>query len=190
MTARLPSFVLLAAVASTARGVERGVSFEKDVRPILKAHCTQCHGEEEKPKGGVDLRLRRFMDKELEDGAHVLVPGKPDKSEMILLVREGEMPRKGKPLTPEQIAVLEKWIAQGAKTTRPEPATLPPGAYVAEDDREFWSFKPITRPAVPTVPEAQGSKSKIRSTPSSSRSCGSRSSTSRPKRKRRRSSAA
>jgi mono/diheme cytochrome c family protein len=151
MPNRISNFVLLAAIAGVARSAEREVSFEKDVRPILKAHCTHCHGEEEKPKGGVDLRLRRFMDKELDGGTHVLVPGQPEKSEMILLVREGEMPRKGKPLTPEQIAVLEKWIAQGAKTTRPEPMTLPPGAFIAEDDREFWSFKTITRTAVPTI---------------------------------------
>jgi len=154
MTLRISSFVLFASIAGIARGAERAVSFEKDVRPILKAHCTHCHGEEEKPKGGVDLRLRRFMDKELDGGLHVLVPGQPDKSEMILLVREGEMPRKGKPLTPEQISILERWVAQGAKTTRPEPATLPPGAFIAEDDREFWSFKPIARPAVPKIENA------------------------------------
>ncbi len=151
MHVRLSTFILLAATAGAVRAVEREVSFEKDVRPILKAHCTMCHGEEEKPKGGVDLRLRRFMDRELDGGAHVLVPGKPDKSEMILLAREGEMPRKGKRLTDAQIGVLERWIAQGAKTTRPEPATLPPGAYIAEDDREFWAFKLIARPVMPAV---------------------------------------
>ena len=155
MPLRLSSFVLLAAIAGTVRGAEREVTFEKDVRPILKAHCTHCHGEEEKPKGGVDLRLRRFMDKELDGGAHVLVPGQPEKSEMILLIREGEMPRKGKRLTDEQISILERWIAQGAKTTRPEPATLPPGAFIAEDDREFWSFKPIVRPAVPQIQNSE-----------------------------------
>ena len=151
MLLRLSTFVLFATAAGVGRAAEREVIFEKDVRPILKAHCTQCHGEEEKPKGGVDLRLRRFMDKELGDGARVLVPGQPDKSEMILLVREGEMPRKGKKLTDGQIGILERWIAQGAKTTRPEPMTLPPGAFIAEDDREFWSFKPIVRPAVPEI---------------------------------------
>ena len=160
MRLRLFSFILFAAIAGTVRGAEREVNFEKDVRPILKAHCTHCHGEEGAPKGGVDLRLRRFMDKELDGGAHVLVPGQPDKSEMILLVREGEMPRKGKKLADEQIAILERWIAQGAKTTRPEPMTLPPGAFIAEEDREFWSFKAITRPV---VPEVGSQRSEIRS---------------------------
>jgi cytochrome c553 len=154
MPLRFPSFVILAILTGATFGADREVSFEKDVRPILKAHCTMCHGEEGNPKGGVDLRLRRFMDKELDGGLHILVPGQPDKSEMILLVREGEMPRKGKRLTDEQIATLERWIAQGAKTTRPEPATLPPGAFIAEDDREFWSFKPISRPSVPKIENA------------------------------------
>ena len=151
---RFSIFIILTGIASAVLGAAQEVSFEKDVRPILKAHCTHCHGEEGKPKGGVDLRLRRFMDKELDGGLHVLVPGQPDKSEMILLVREGEMPRKGKKLSGEQISILERWVAQGAKTTRPEPATLPPGAFIAEDDRDFWSFKPITRPAVPKIENA------------------------------------
>src|SRR5260221_10280223 len=124
-------FILTIVTATAA--AEREVTFEHDVRPILKAHCTSCHGEEEKPKGGVDLRLRRFMDKELEGGDHVLVPGKPDDSEMVRLIREGEMPKKGKKLTAEELATIEHWIQQGAKTAKPEPETLPPGAVITDD---------------------------------------------------------
>ena len=36
-------------------------TFEGDVRPILKAHCFVCHGEEERRKAGLDLRLRRLI---------------------------------------------------------------------------------------------------------------------------------
>ncbi|MEQ1860605.1 MAG: DUF1549 domain-containing protein [Chthoniobacteraceae bacterium] len=150
MLFRHTTFLLLL-VCAIARASEREPTFERDVAPILKAHCTHCHGEEEKPKAGVDLRLRRFMDKELDGGSRVLVPGNPDESEMILLVREGEMPKKGKKLPPEQIAVLERWIAQGAKTARPEPVSLPPGPLITDEEREFWSFKPIARPPMPTI---------------------------------------
>ena len=37
------------------------LTYDRDVRPILKAHCFQCHGEEGAPKGGLDLRLRRLL---------------------------------------------------------------------------------------------------------------------------------
>ncbi|WP_265595916.1 PSD1 and planctomycete cytochrome C domain-containing protein [Verrucomicrobium sp. BvORR106] len=125
------------------------VSFEKDVRPILKAHCTHCHGEEEKPEGGVDLRLRRFMDAPLESGGTLLVPGHAGRSELVQIIRRGEMPKKGKKMSEPELAVLEQWIAQGAKTTRPEPQQLPPGALISEEDRAYWAFQPVQRPALP-----------------------------------------
>src|SRR5882672_12350535 len=60
-------------------------TFEKDIRPILKAHCFDCHGEGEKLRGGLDLRLRRLMVKGGDDGP-VIVPGKPDKSLLFKMV--------------------------------------------------------------------------------------------------------
>ena len=136
------------------RADDRPLTFEHDIRPILKAHCVQCHGEEEKPKGGVDLRLRHFMDKLTEDGDHVLVVGKPEDSEIVRVVREGEMPKKGKKLTAAELATLERWITQGAKVAKAEPETLPPGPYITDDDRQFWSFQPIAHPAAPKLENA------------------------------------
>jgi hypothetical protein len=131
----------------------RELTFERDVRPILKKHCFMCHGEGEKTKGGVDLRLRRFMVKPSEEGHLPIVPGKPEESELIQLVREGEMPQKAKPLAPAEIATLEKWVAQGAKTVRPEPETVPT-IFITEEEREFWAFQPLKNPPVPTVKAA------------------------------------
>jgi len=151
--------------AGMARADTRELSFEHDVRPILKTHCTHCHGEEESPKGGVDLRLRRFMDKPLEDGGHVVVPGKPDLSEMVLLIREGEMPKKGKKVSPEELAVIERWVAQGAKAIKVEPESMPPGMFITDEDRAWWSFRPIARPVVPGMDPANeptGSAPRIR----------------------------
>ncbi len=136
--------------AGNAPGAE--LVFEKDVQPILKRHCWHCHGEEPKLRGGVDLRLRRFMDKELDGGTHVLVAGAPEKSEMLALVKSGEMPEKGSKLTPQEIAIIERWIAGGAKTLREEPAVLPPGPFITEEDRSYWAFQPIAHPAVPVAP--------------------------------------
>ena len=97
------------------------LTFEKDIRPILKAHCFDCHGEGEKLKGGVDLRLRRLMLAGGDNGP-VIVSGKPDKSLLFTMVESGEMPRREKKLTAEQIAVIRTWISSGANVARPEPA--------------------------------------------------------------------
>ncbi|MEY3392310.1 MAG: hypothetical protein RLZZ322_1159, partial [Verrucomicrobiota bacterium] len=149
--------VLLGAclVAATGLRAVDAPNYETQIRPILKEHCTHCHGEEEKPKGGVDLRLRRFMDGETEDGSPMLTPGKPEQSAIFTLTRDGEMPKKGKKMPEGQLALLEAWIKAGAKINEAEPTgTLPYGAYVSASDRKFWSFQPVTKPAVPKFADA------------------------------------
>lgn len=152
---KLTPAVLFCSLAVTAHGAERMLTFEKDVRPLLKTHCTHCHGEEEKPKGGVDLRLRRFMDLKLDDEKHVIVAGEPAQSELVRLIKSGEMPKKGKPVSEADLAIIEQWIAQGAKTARPEPLVLAPGPMISDDDREYWAFQPVKRPAVPATVDAK-----------------------------------
>lgn len=145
----LPSVSTAGDGASPATG---GLTFERDVRPILKAHCFHCHGEGGKAKGGIDLRLRRLMLKPGDEGP-ALVPGKPGESRMLHLARTGEMPKEGKPLTPQQVSVLERWIQQGAPTARPEPEEVP-AFVITEEERAFWAFQPIRPPAVPVVRDA------------------------------------
>jgi mono/diheme cytochrome c family protein len=131
-------------------------TFEKDIRPILKAHCFECHGEGETLKGGLDLRLRRLMLKGGDDGS-VIVPGKPDKSLLFKLVHTGEMPKRDKKLTPEQITLIKQWIVAGAKTARPEPNDSGKDGGITEEERAFWSFQQIRQPAVPaTKPKDHG----------------------------------
>lgn len=125
------------------------MTFERDIRPILKAHCFHCHGEGEKAKGGVDLRLRRLMLTRSDSGI-VLVPGKPEESQLIQMVESGEMPKGEKKLAPEQIQKLKRWVETGAATVRPEPESVP-RFWITEDERNFWSFQPIQRPPVPRV---------------------------------------
>jgi hypothetical protein len=125
-------------------------TFEKDIRPILKAHCFDCHGEGEKLNGGLDLRLQRLMLKGGDDGP-VIVPGKPDRSLLFKLVHSGEMPKRDKKLTREQVALIKQWIAGGAKTARPEPAELGKGGGITEEERAFWSFQPIRQPKIPAT---------------------------------------
>jgi hypothetical protein len=126
-------------------------TFEKDIRPILKAHCFDCHGEGEQLKGGLDVRLRRLLVAGGESGA-AIVPGKPEQGGLLKLVESGEMPKRDKKLTPAEVALIRRWIATGAKTARPEPRELPAGTGgITEEERSFWAFQPIARPPVPKV---------------------------------------
>jgi len=141
----LVSILLIPGIAHAAPAP----TFEKDIRPILKAHCFDCHGEGEQLKGGLDVRLRRFLVAGGDDGP-AIVPGKPDQSELLKLVESGKMPKRDKKLSPAEVALLRKWVATGAKTARPEPVELPKGTSgITEEERSFWSFQPIRQLAVP-----------------------------------------
>ena len=125
------------------------LTFEKDVRPILKANCFHCHGEEGETKGGLDVRLARFLQKGGENGP-AIVPGDAAKSHLIELVKAGEMPKGKNKLKAHDIGVLEQWIAGGAKTARPEPEKLGPEHAFTDEERAWWSLQPISRPKVPS----------------------------------------
>jgi hypothetical protein len=143
-----------AAIASPApESVARPLSFERDVRPILKQHCVHCHGEGETLKAGLDVRLRRFLVSPRGKSQDIaVVPGDPKQSLLLDMVKSGEMPEKGKKLTASEVEILEQWIAQGAVTARAEPEKVPK-VWITEEDREFWAFQPITHP-VPPKPES------------------------------------
>jgi len=133
--------------------------FETHVRPILKANCFQCHGEEEKFEGKLDLRLARLIIRGGESGPGI-VASKPDESHLLQKIVTGEMPPSEKKLTPQQIDVIRRWIASGAKTARDEPETPAAGDFTAEE-RAFWSFQPIQNPVVPTVASVDQVRSPI-----------------------------
>src|SRR5689334_13083847 len=127
-------------LAASVRADEGSPStFERHVRPILKAYCLDCHGGGAELKGKLDLRLARKAGKQ----GPALVPGKPDESLLLDRIREGEMPPGEKKVPPAQVAVIERWIAQGARTLRDEPDSLPPGIDITPEDRSFWAFQPI-----------------------------------------------
>jgi uncharacterized membrane protein len=88
-----------------------------NVRTILAHNCYSCHNAT-KTKGGLRLDKKEFIFKGGEDGP-ILVPGNPEKSDMIRRVKlpfghDDAMPSKGKRLTMDDIAMLEYWIQQGA----------------------------------------------------------------------------
>ncbi|MDA1052649.1 MAG: DUF1553 domain-containing protein [Planctomycetota bacterium] len=141
-----PITVLLL-VTSTARA--ESLSFEQHIRPIFKANCFHCHGEEGKREGGLDLRLRRLIVDGGDSGAS-LVPGDVEASLLLQRVRSGEMPPVDKKLSSKEVLLIEQWIAAGAETARSEPEQVGESPLFTQEERDFWSFQPINRPELPT----------------------------------------
>ena len=128
------------------------ISYEKQIRPILKAHCFQCHGEGETLEGKLDMRLRRLIAQGGESGP-AIAPGDAEKSLLYQRIKQGEMPPGDKKFPPEQLETIRAWIAAGAKTARPEPEQITADTILPEE-REFWCFQPVRRPDVPQVRQA------------------------------------
>jgi len=127
--------------------------FERDIRPIFRTHCYDCHGATETREGNLDLRLVRFMQKGGDTGA-AIVSGKPDESLLIERIRSGEMPPGQGKVSAEELKLLERWISAGAPTARAEPETIGPGLPLLPEERSWWSFRPIVRPTVPVAKDA------------------------------------
>ncbi len=124
------------------------LTFEKDIRPILRAHCLDCHGATDDLKGGLDLRQVRLMLKGGDSGPAIKT-GHADESLLMARIASGEMPPGEAKVTPHEREILTQWLAQGAPTARPEPETIPPGVGITPEERAFWSFQPIVRPPSP-----------------------------------------
>jgi len=131
---------------------DAAVTFERDVRPIFREHCFDCHGAEEEKQGGLDLRLVRLLF-DGGDSGPAIVASEPGESYLLERVRAGEMPPGEAHLSAEQVETLERWIAAGAPTARPEPSTIGPGVGISPEERSFWSFQPVRRPEVPEFPD-------------------------------------
>src|SRR5262245_5826554 len=130
----LAALLLLAAHAAHAGtpAPAPGPTFERDVRPILQAHCLECHGEAKKPKGGLDLRLRRLIVRGGDSGPAV-VPGRPEKSPLFTRARDHEMPPGKVKLSAAEVRRLRDWIAGGG-AAGPEPDKLAPGLFISDLD--------------------------------------------------------
>jgi WD40 repeat protein len=99
------------------------VSFYKDVRPLFQQHCNGCH-QPAKPSGGLVMTSRAELLKKGESDKLAVVPGQPDVSNLVsqIVPHEGKkplMPRNLDPLPDRDVALIKKWIAQGAKDDTP-----------------------------------------------------------------------
>jgi hypothetical protein len=122
----------------------RPIDFAHQIAPLLTERCVSCHNAGQ-AKGGLDLTSTRTAYSGGDSGP-AIVPGKPDESlllEMISLPPTGgraEMPKKGGPLSAEEVALIRQWIAEGA--------SWPEGHVLRERvkaDLSWWSLQPVNR---------------------------------------------
>ncbi len=138
---------------TTAAG-GRAIDFGRDVFPLLKRHCFECHGTG-KQKSGLRLDAKSLAFKGGENFSSLIRPGRSAESVLIRVVAGLEdgflMPPNstGKPtLTTDEIGLLRRWIDQGAKW--PEDVGTQP-----DDPLKHWSYQPVLRPALPTMNAAR-----------------------------------
>ena len=124
-------------VASTAAAVD----FEKDIRPLLREHCNECHGPK-KQKGEFRLDGRQFAFKGGDDGVDI----KPHDSQASPLFqrltstdKDKRMPPKGAPLNAAQIALFKEWIDAGAMW----PESNEDRALAADKRLDHWAWQPV-----------------------------------------------
>ena len=97
------------------------VQFEKHVLPLLERSCFECHSAKlKKPKGGIRLDdLATIRAKSKTD--NLVFPHKPERSTLLKSITlepndDNFMPPngKGKPLSPEEVATVKRWLDEGA----------------------------------------------------------------------------
>ncbi len=129
------------------------VDFTHDVQPILARRCYQCHAGD-KVEGDLHLDSREGGIKGGKSGRAAIVPGSPGASELVRLIKGADprrtMPPKNGALEPQQIAVLEAWIAQGAKWRD-----------AAAGEAWHWAYRTPVRANPPAVKDAYWARNPI-----------------------------
>lgn len=130
--------------------------FESDVRPLLKASCQKCHGDDPKKiRGGLLLTSRTAILKGGDTGPAVDIKN-PAASLLLLSITHKHpddayhMPPTGK-LTASQIATLTKWVESGLPWTPGDNVSTAPQHAVGGPEMSYWAYQPVKQPPVPTV---------------------------------------
>ncbi|MEQ2008131.1 MAG: c-type cytochrome domain-containing protein [Limisphaerales bacterium] len=152
--------VAASTVASVSHAAPGDISFTKDIAPILAKKCVTCHGPE-KAKGNYQLHNFETLMKPGASKTTSVTPGQPAMSELFRLLvttdADDRMPQKDDPLPKTQIALIEKWIQQGAKFDGPDakahlaaliprvPHPNPPASYARPVPVAALAFSPDGR---------------------------------------------
>ncbi|MBN8246055.1 MAG: DUF1553 domain-containing protein [Verrucomicrobia bacterium] len=135
--------VLLSPAGAPALWGAAAVDFNRDVRRILSENCFQCHGPDA-GAGGTKKALRLDLPEAAlapRGDRTAIVAGDPGRSELVRRIVTEDPddhmppPDSGKTLTQDEVALLKRWIAEGAAYSR------------------HWAYVPPQRPELPAVQE-------------------------------------
>jgi len=140
---RLIFWVCLVGLAPLVHAAEPPIDFTRQIRPILANNCLKCHGPDgAERKAGLRLDARDSAVAAAESGEIAIVSGQPERSELIRRITAADasvrMPPEEtkKSLTADEIALLRRWIAEGAKY------------------ETHWAFTAPSRPKTPDTTSA------------------------------------
>ncbi len=135
--------VVIAFAVQNASAAEAKIDFNRDIRPILSDNCYACHGPDESHReGGFRLDRKDSAFGKTDSDSVVIVPGKPDASELIARIVTDDVDLRMPPadstksLSKDQIDLLKRWVEQGATW------------------QEHWAFMPPVKREPPTVSRA------------------------------------
>jgi hypothetical protein len=137
------------AVAETRAGEGASPHFERDILPILRRSCFECHSSKAQE---ADLRLDQRQ--AVFDHPSAIVPGDAVGSEIYRRVTlpAGDpeiMPATGRPLRKGETELLRRWIESGAEW----PADLDVGKH--------WAYEAPVRPELPPVSDSSWPRNAI-----------------------------
>ena len=145
----LPAFLPLTAAVSPqtpapeSGNSSSGVSFVREIAPILAQKCVGCHGPK-KMKGGYQTHTFESLMTGGESKAPPIIAGQPARSRLFQLISTNDvderMPQKDDPLPQATVALIGRWIREGAQFDGP--------------DAKAWLLSYLPRTPHPDPPEA------------------------------------
>lgn len=153
---RFTLFSVIFHFASCLSQANDEIDYLTDIKPLLKEHCYSCHGAlKENAKLRLDTAARMIQGGE---SGPAIVPGKANESFLVDVLSGAagfQMPPKGqgKPLSAEKLAVVVRWINQGANA----PADEKPQA----DPATYWSYQPLKNVPVPNASNSHWARNPI-----------------------------
>jgi hypothetical protein len=124
MPARPPLAILLTTLSLAPSLDLEAKDFDKDVKPILKEHCYECHSETaKKEKAGFVFDNKTRLKKDI--GVNMLIePGDPASSHFLRIIADPDAKNHMPPdknLSSKEIATLREWISVGAPLDKDSP---------------------------------------------------------------------